>query len=69
MITRTRRRLLVAARALRDQGTTPPGVDSPHIYARARSGECVTEGDDWQAVYDERLKHVVRPVILRDAAE
>ena len=26
MITRTRRRLLIAARALRDQGTCPPGV-------------------------------------------
>jgi phthalate 4,5-dioxygenase oxygenase subunit len=69
MITRTRRRLLLAARAFRDQGIVPPGVDAPEIYARARSGECVLRGDDWQAVYEERLKSVVRPVALRHAAE
>ncbi|HEY4172900.1 MAG TPA: hypothetical protein VGM42_07710, partial [Rhodopila sp.] len=69
MITRTRRRLLLAARALRDHGTVPPGVDAPEIYARARSGECVMPGDDWQAVYEARLKDVVRPVALREAAE
>ena len=69
MITRTRRRLLLAARALRDKGTTPPGVDNPEVYARARSGECVMAGSDWQLVYDERLKHVVRPVPLSAAAE
>jgi phthalate 4,5-dioxygenase len=62
MITRTRRRLLLAARALRDNGTVPPGVDAPEVYARARSGECVVQGDDWQAVYEEKLKHVVRPL-------
>lgn len=67
MITRTRRRLLLAARALRDQGVVPPGVDAPEVYARARSGECVMPGDDWQAVYEARLKDVVRP--LREAAE
>jgi phthalate 4,5-dioxygenase oxygenase subunit len=69
MITRTRRRLLLAARALRDKGTVPPGVDSPDVYARARSGECVATGDDWQLVYGERLKHVIRPVELPRAAE
>ena len=69
MITRTRRRLLVAARALRDNGVVPPGVDAPDVYARARSGECVMAGDDWQAVYEARLKDAVRPVALRDAAE
>jgi phthalate 4,5-dioxygenase oxygenase subunit len=69
MITRTRRRLLLAARALRDNGTVPPGVDAPDVYARARSGECVIQGDDWQQVYEERVKHVVRPLALRDAAE
>jgi len=69
MITRTRRRLLLAARALRDNGIVPPGVDSPDVYAQARSGECVMVGTDWQAVYQDRLKHVVRPVTLRSAAE
>jgi len=69
MITRTRRRLLLAARALRDYGTVPPGVDAPEVYARARSGESVMQGEDWQKVYEERLKHVVRPLELRHAAE
>ena len=69
MITRTRRRLLMAARALRDSGTVPPGVDAPEVYARARSGECVMPGQDWQAVYEDRLRHVVRPVPLPVAAE
>jgi phthalate 4,5-dioxygenase oxygenase subunit len=69
MITRTRRRLLLAARALRDKGVAPPGVDAPEVYARARSGECVLKGDDWQQVYEDRLRHVVRPLQLRPAAE
>ena len=38
MITRTRRRLLSAARALRDDGTPPPGVDRPEVYFGARAG-------------------------------
>ncbi len=69
MITRTRRRLLLAARALRDHGLVPPGVDAPDVYARARSGECLMQGEDWQKVYEEQLKHVVRPLELRHAAE
>ena len=28
-----RRRLLAAAKALRDEGITPPGVDQPEAYA------------------------------------
>ncbi len=69
MITRTRRRMLMAARALRDQGVVPPGVDRPEVYSRARSGECVMQGQDWQLVYEDRLQHVVRPVTLPAAAE
>jgi hypothetical protein len=40
MIIRTRRRLIAAAKALRDEGVTPPGVDNPEFY-RQRSGEVV----------------------------
>ena len=69
MITRTRRRLLLAARALRDKGTVPPGVDTPEVYARARSGECVMPGDDWQEVYESGSRHIIRPLELRQAAE
>jgi hypothetical protein len=32
MIIRTRRWLIGAAKALRDQGTVPPGVDKPELY-------------------------------------
>jgi phenylpropionate dioxygenase-like ring-hydroxylating dioxygenase large terminal subunit len=38
MITRTRRRLLNAARAWRDGGTAPPGVDEPGVFHGARAG-------------------------------
>jgi len=40
LIIRTRRRVLAFARALRDHGTVPPGVDQPWLY-RQRSGDCV----------------------------
>ena len=36
MITRTRRRLLMAARALRDHGTLPPGVENAEVYRGPR---------------------------------
>ena len=35
MITRTRRRLLMAARSLRDQGVLPPGVEDAQVYRAA----------------------------------
>ena len=44
MIIRTRRKLLASAKALRDNGVTPPGVDSPEVY-RQRSGECILPRD------------------------
>ena len=37
MIIRVRRRLLTAAKELREKGTVPPGVDEPEMY-RQRSG-------------------------------
>jgi phenylpropionate dioxygenase-like ring-hydroxylating dioxygenase large terminal subunit len=44
MIIRTRRRMLAAAKALRDDGVIPPGVDEPEVY-RQRSGECILPRD------------------------
>ncbi len=41
MITRTRRRLLTAARAWRDQQALPPGVDQPEVFHGARAGSFV----------------------------
>jgi phthalate 4,5-dioxygenase oxygenase subunit len=63
MITRTRRRLLLAARALRDQGTRPPGADDASIYRAARSGYFASadEGRPWQEVYASTLSAAVHP--------
>ena len=69
MITRTRRRLLLAARALREKRVVPPGIDDPDIYMQARSGEAVLKADDWQSAYRDRLRHVVRPKGMQAAAE
>jgi hypothetical protein len=49
MIIRVRRRLLAAARDLREHGTIPPGVDEPALY-RQRSGWALVpmEADFWE---------------------
>ena len=69
MITRTRRRLLMAARALREKGAVPPCVDQPDIFRQVRSGEAVLAADDWQAAYRDRFQHAVRPTGWSEAAE
>jgi phenylpropionate dioxygenase-like ring-hydroxylating dioxygenase large terminal subunit len=52
MVVRTRRRLLRAAIALRDQGTVPPGVDQPAAYGQAWGGFTIAPKDvDWLDVY------------------
>ena len=50
MIIRVRRLLIGAAKALRDDGVLPPGVDQPEVY-RQRSGTIVLpkEIDVWEA--------------------
>ena len=55
MVIRTRRRVLNAAKALRDAGTAPPGVDEPAAY-RCRSGGVVLPREaDWlEATKDMR---------------
>jgi hypothetical protein len=51
MITRTRRRLLIAARALRDGGELPPGAQNAEMYRRARGGYFVSDDKSlWQQV-------------------
>jgi phenylpropionate dioxygenase-like ring-hydroxylating dioxygenase large terminal subunit len=56
MITRTRRRLLMAARALRDKGALPPGAEDSEVFRGARGGYFVS-GDKgaWQEVYARQL--------------
>jgi phthalate 4,5-dioxygenase len=62
MITRTRRRLLLAARALSDSGTAPPGVDQPEVYRAARSGYFVSDDQNpWEQIYARRFTDAVHP--------
>jgi hypothetical protein len=62
MITRTRRRLLTAARALRDKGTPPPGVDNADVFRDARGGYFLCdEGSGWQDAYSRQLAVASRP--------
>jgi hypothetical protein len=55
MIIRVRRRLLQAARDLRESGTLPPGVDEPGMY-RQRSGWAMVpkEADFWEYLRPQR---------------
>jgi len=68
MITRTRRRLLMAARALRDKGVLPPGSEDAGVYRGARSGYFVSDdGSPWQQVYARQLAASLHPPALRAA--
>ena len=62
MIIRTRRRYLAAAKALRDQGVTPPGVDQPQAF-RQRSGLVILPRnvDWWEATRELRERFDVEP--------
>jgi hypothetical protein len=69
-IIRMRRLLIRATRALRDQGTVPPGVDKPELY-KVRSGAVVlpngvngilaTKDQQWRALREEPAKLQVKP--------
>ena len=62
MIVRTRRRLLAAARALRETGVRPPGADDPAIFRDARSGYLVSDDQTpWQEVYAKQLAAAQHP--------
>jgi phthalate 4,5-dioxygenase oxygenase subunit len=68
MITATRRRLVNAARALRDKGTVPPLVDNPEVAAVARSGEFVApDTQQWRDAYTQRLRQAMHPGMPRAA--
>ncbi|HEX9471784.1 MAG TPA: Rieske 2Fe-2S domain-containing protein [Bradyrhizobium sp.] len=70
MVTRTRRRLLLAARALRDRGVLPPGIEDAEVFRAARSGYFTSEDNSpWQDLYAKALAGSVRPQLPRQAAE
>jgi phthalate 4,5-dioxygenase len=61
MITRTRRRLLMAAQALHEGGALPPGVVNPEVYRGARSGYFVSDDKTpWREVYARELAASLR---------
>jgi phthalate 4,5-dioxygenase len=69
MIVMTRRRLLEAARDLRDHATLPPLVDDPGLATAIRSGDLIApEGQPWLEAYEETLRQSRHPVML-EAAE
>src|SRR4029453_10599517 len=47
MVIRTRKRLIDAAKALRDSGKIPPGVDDPAVYRARSGGVLLPRGADW----------------------
>ena len=62
MITQTRRRLLLAARALRDKEEQPPASDNPSVYLGARGGEFLAPRSiAWPDVYRHALATVADP--------
>jgi phthalate 4,5-dioxygenase len=68
MITMTRRRLLEAARALRDRGTVPPLVDNPEVVLGARSGDMFAPSTTpWLVAYEEELGQALHPGYARAA--
>jgi phthalate 4,5-dioxygenase len=70
MITATRRRLLKAAQALREDGVVPPGVDHPEVCRDARAGCFIApEAVDWHDAYMQSLEDTVSPLWPARAAE
>lgn len=56
MIIKVRRRLLQAARALRESGTVPPGVEDPEIFGVRPVGAVLPPGSDWVRATDARRR-------------
>jgi phenylpropionate dioxygenase-like ring-hydroxylating dioxygenase large terminal subunit len=70
MITRTRRRMLQAARAAAE-GILPNGVDHPELYGGARGGEFIAPASvGWLEAYADQIRNSINPTgALRAAAE
>ena len=62
MITRTRRRLLRAARDFANTGLTPPGVDDPEVCLGAHGGDYVAPaGRPWLEAYANEIRAAANP--------
>jgi phenylpropionate dioxygenase-like ring-hydroxylating dioxygenase large terminal subunit len=56
MIAAVRRRLIEAAKALRDEGTVPSGVDEPEVYRVRTATAVLPEGESWREATEPYLK-------------
>ncbi len=62
MVIRVRRRLLEAARQLKEASVTPPGVDHPEVYRVRSGGTFLPKGADWlEATKNLRAGFVEHP--------
>ena len=62
MVSRTRRRMMMAARALEIEKRPPPCVDNPNITRHARSGSFVAPADiGWIEAYNQAMQRAVSP--------
>ena len=69
MIIRTRQRILRAARALQEDGTIPPGVDDPDVYAVRTGGLFLHKDADWLEATKELRKAFVDHPDVREQAK
>jgi hypothetical protein len=64
MIIRVRRRLLMAAHALAEQGLVPPGVDDPEVFAARAGGVFLPAHAEWlEATEDLRRGFATHPAL------
>ncbi len=67
MIIRTRRRLIDAAKALREQGTLPPGAEDSTVYAVRSGGVVLPRGQNWvESTSELRKAFVDHPGLSRE---
>ena len=60
MVIKTRRRMINAAKALREQGIVPPGVDNPEFYRQRSGGVILHRNQDWMEATRELRKAFVQ---------
>jgi hypothetical protein len=69
MIIRTRQRIIRAAKALREAGVVPPGVDEPEVYRVRTGGIFLPKDADWLEATKELRKAFVEHPDLKAQAE
>ena len=68
MVIRARRRVINAARALRDNATVPPGVDDPTVYRHRSGGVILPRDADWLEATKELRQALASPAPEKTAA-